>query len=345
MGFRMANSIKLDIIKSQKNGPLGIGEIGSVLTGIQDTIYHIGESIYLGNGFRQAGKRSPIIQDRTKLFFRKVALGSFDAEIIGEPTQALDGPSIVEESIGKFSDIILILNESRHPEEEIVKILPKPSHRKRILTDCGRFWPGDDNKYEISMGTSSIEFKPLARERRRTIFDLSKIEADIFIQSAIGVIESGNFVKKKYFFIDGPGGKIKCQYSPFVEKKVIENIKHPVRVEGMAKVDENGDIISIDKITEITPISQIQIPMILAEDGEIKFNQEIMIDISFENDQWCFELDKLGISSNGISYDDAFIEFQEDFYEIYRHYALGNPSKMLKNALGMREYLLSITKK
>lgn len=71
----------------------------------------------------------------------------------------------------------------------------------------------------------------------------------------------------------------------------------------------------------------------------------IRIDISFDRNEelWIFHFPELDIFSYGETYNEAMNDFQEDFYELYEHYVHGNPQKMKRKALEIREYLIKIT--
>ena len=65
---------------------------------------------------------------------------------------------------------------------------------------------------------------------------------------------------------------------------------------------------------------------------------DLKIDVSFDKDEglWLFDYPELNIFSYGKTYDHAIETFQNDFFELYEYYSLGDPETMIGNALKIR---------
>ena len=332
--------INLNIKKKKEEGLLGIAEVATILKGIQDAIYDIAESrLSQKKGFRIAGKRDVLIEKRTKLTFKSVSTGSFHSTIIGEPIEALQGVTMVDEAIGIFGELSYNFNVSEKVESEVKKLLPDPLYRSRIVSDIEGFWPGFENRYDIELQTQNFKNELLKAERRKLIRSLAVIEKRQIKETTIGVLGGGHFIKNKMFEIEGPDGKIKCKYKKNLHEIVLKNIAKPVLVEGIL-TDKAGIQKEFPEVFSIKPLKNIELSRIITEKQELKLKEPIKVDIDFNDDMWFFEFPVLNIVAYGDTYNETIKSFQEDFIELYEHYALGDPNKMKGNALIIRNFFL-----
>jgi hypothetical protein len=333
--------INLNIKKKKEEGLLGISEIAIILKGLQDAIYDIAESaLSQKKGFRIAGKRDALIEKRTKLTFKSVSTGSFHSTVVGEPIEAIHGKTMVDEAIDIFGTISYSLNESEKAEIEIKNLIPDPLYRARIVSDIDSFWPGFENRYDIDLDTQNFKHKSLKPERRSLIRSLAVLEKKQIKQTTIGVISGGHFIKKRMFEIEGPDGKIKCEYKKDLDNQVINFLRHPVMVEGLLTTTAGKPRV-FPEVFSIKPLKKITLSRIITEKEELKLKESINVDISFKDDMWFFEYPKLNIIAYGDTYNETIKMFQEDFIELYEHYALGDSSKMKGKAIEIRKFLLN----
>jgi len=332
--------INIRINKKKEEGLLGISEIAIVLKGLQDAVYDIAESSLKQNkSFRISGKRDALIEKRTKLTFKNVSMGSFESTIVGEPIEALQGVTMVDDAIETFGNISYILNDSENAENEIKKILPDSLYRSRIITDIDHFWPGLENKYGIELQTQNFKKKSFKRERRSVIRSLAVVEQKQIKEETIGVLGGGHFIKKKMFEIEGPDGKIQCTFNKELLDTVIKYLMKPVIVEGLL-TSKAGKAMKFPKVFSIKPLKQIELSRIVTEKRELKLKKAIGVDVSFNDDMWFFEYPMLNIIAYGDAYNETILSFQKDFIELYEHYGLGDPKKMKGKALEIRKFLL-----
>ena len=331
--------IHLNIKKDAKEGLLGIGEIATVLKGLQDAIYDIAESsIIQRKSFRIRGKRDGSLEKRTKLTFKTVGAGSFHSTIVGEPIEAIEGITIVDESIEIFGTISNNLNESKEVKEAeplIKDLIPDPLYRSRVMNDIAGFWPGQENRYKLQLETQNFKRNHLKAERRVAIKSLASLERKEIRETTMGVMGGGHFIKNKMFEIEGPDGTIKCQYTKDLHETVLKFLTKPVIVEGLLTTTA-GKPRKVPKVFSIKPLEKIPLSRIITEKGELKLKESIDIIVAFKEDVWVFEYPELNIISCGDTYNETIGSFQEDFIELFEHYALSDPEKMTGNALKIR---------
>ena len=342
--------IKLQLKKNIKEGVLGIAEIASVLKKLQDIIYNIAEyniaEITPDNkkSFRITGKRLSIIEKRAKLTFNKCGVGSFGAEIIGETQVTLEGKTMVDEAIDFFGNITYTLNTAKEIEEEVKQIIPDSRHRSRIIRVMGEFWPGDENKYDIFLETSHFKHNSLNKERRRTIQHIAKEEQLLEKETAIGVLAGGHLIRKRQFELEMTDGKkIQCQFKKELDTTIDRLLRKPIIVEGVFTT-QAGELKKVADVISVKLLNNISRKRIITEKGELKLKQELKIDITFDKDEglWLFDYPELNIFSYGYTYDEAIESFQNDFFELYEYYALGDPKTMVGNALKIRKIFESL---
>jgi len=339
--------IELKIEKAESEGGLGIEDVAKVLKGLQDTIYHIGESLYIKKGFRTAGKRKRVIEKRTKLTFKNIEYSSFNSTIVGEPQEAIVGTTIADESIVIFGSVVYHLNTSDKPEEKIKDLLPDALHRARIIGDIASFWPGNENRYSISLQTYNFKRATLDPQKKQIISELAEYGQKEIKETTFGILGGGHFIgRERVFEIEGPDGKIKCKYGKELESAVLKNLKKPVIVEGMLTT-ATGRTIKVPKVISIKPLRQIPLDRIITEKSELKLKREIKLDVSYaeEDDMWLLKYPELEIVAYGSTYDEAIQDFQEDFIELYEHFVYGDESKMVGRALKIRKLLNELVEK
>jgi len=337
--------IKLQLKKDIREGVLGIAEIASVLQRLQDTIYNIAEFNIAETtpdkkrSFRITGKRPSYIEKRAKLTFNQCSIGSFDAEIIGEAQVPLVGKTMVDEAIDAFGNITYILNSAKEIEKEVKKIIPDSRHRSRIIRVMGEFWPGYENKYNIFLETAHFKHGTLNRERKRTIQHIAKEEQLLEKETATGVLAGGHLIRERKFELEMTDGrKIQCQFKKELDATIDKLLRKPIVVEGVFTT-QAGELKKVAEVISVKLLNNISRKRIITEKGELKLKKELRIEISFDKDEglWLFDYPELNIFSYGKTYDEAIEVFQNDFYELYEYYGLGDPKTMVGNALKIRQ--------
>lgn len=247
---------------------------------------------------------------------------------------------MIDEAIDKFGEITYALNTSSdtNMETKIKNIIPDPRHRSRIINVFGEFWPGEENRYEIFLETNHFDYNPLKKERRNMIQHLAKKEQKLEKEKIIGVLAGAHVIRKRQFKLETTDGKeITCQFKKELDKTIDDLLRKPIIVEGIFRTAA-GELKDIAEIISINSIDNITINRIITEIGELKLKQDLKINISFDKDEslWVFNYPDLKIIAYGTTYEEAISEFQNDFYELYEHYGLGDPNKMHENAINIR---------
>jgi len=152
----------------------------------------------------------------------------------------------------------------------------------------------------------------------------------------MGVMGGGHFIKDKMFEIEGPDGKIKCGYTKELHETVLKFLTKPVMVEGLLTTTA-GKPRKVPKVFSIKPFEKTPLSRIITEGRELKLREPIDINVAFKEDVWVFEYPELNIISCGETYNDTIESFQEDFIELFEHYALGDSKKMTGNALKIKK--------
>jgi hypothetical protein len=300
-------------INGEKGSP-GIGEVAKVLKGIQDAVYHIGEYLYATDSYRRSGKRIKFIEDRTKLTFIELKQGSFMAGIGGEPLEAINGKTLIDESLDIFNEYTNLFNSDQIPseiEERSNSIIKSPNHRIRVINDFIGFWPGEENKYQLSYQKNNEKSIHLDSKKRHIFDSLSRIDIDQKMESIFGIVSAHRFLPVRKIELQTPDGKIFVKYPAQLKRKITELEEKPVKVFGEVAIDKGGKI-------------------------------PVHIGIEFEEKDWVLKNDDLKIYSINPDYDEALLYFQEEFYYLYERYYNGDPTKMIGPALKIKKYIANL---
>ena len=120
-------------------------------------------------------------------------------------------------------------------------------------------------------------------------------------------------------------------------------LRKPIIVEGVFTT-KAGELKKVADVISVKLLNNISLKRIIAEKGELKLKQDLKIDITFDKDEglWLFDYPSLNIFSYGGTYDGAIESFQNDFFELYEYYALGDPKTMIGNALRIGKIFKSL---
>jgi len=342
LGCMKRNIVKLAIKAVDTKEVLGVGDVGKVLTGLQDTIYHIGEYKFMRGSYRGQGKRDPVIEKRTKLIFKTFRPGSFIADLQGsDMQQALIGRPLVDDSIETLGVIFGSINGGDIDNMKLVleNEIKNPYYRSRILKDIVYYWPGGENNYQVQFATPSFKSNILKNENRPKINSLITVETKKEIGTVFGYLAKAETGQKNVIEIFGPYGKIKCSFSDKHKDTIRKFWDRIVDIEGEIKVDGLGDITEIPLIKNIHLKTTYTLERVIAETGEIQLKSPLDFSINYANKQWTFEHDALNIIVSNKSFETALTEVQDDIIALYDHYCINPPSKLGARAKTIQKLL------
>lgn len=336
------NIVKLAIKAIDTKNVLGVGDVGKVLTGLQDTIYHIGEYKFMRGSYRGRGKRDPMIEKRTKLIFKTFRPGSFIADLQGsDMQQALIGQLLVDDSIETLSVIFNSINDGdiNNMKSIMENEIKNPYYQSRILKDIINYWPGGENNYLVQFATPSFKSNYLKDENRPKISSLITVETKKESGTVFGYLAKAETGQKNVIEIMGPYGKIKCSFDDKQKDTIRKFWDRIVDIEGEIKVDSLGDITEIPSIKKIQLKKTYTLERVIAETGEIHLQSPLDFLINFGDKHWTFEHDVLNIIVSNKTFEGALSEVQEDIMALYEHYCVNPPSKLGARAKSIQKLL------
>jgi len=160
------------------------------------------------------------------------------------------------------------------------------------------------------------------------------------------VIEKEKGMMLKVYFADGKTRDWYLCFNHYCEmvgnflreKRVSDSPDKCERCSKSAPLDYAGLCFECGGIADNPKVSDID--TILASDRTVTLKNPVKVNISFSDGEWHYENDILGIIAHHKNKIDAKQLFFEDFNFVYENYYLGNPNKMIGNALTIRAHLL-----
>ena len=326
------------------NRTVGIEEVGKILIGVQNVIYHIAEMKASAGSVRIAGKRNPVISERTKLYFKETAVSSFVAELQSGTQQEIEDyihpeETLIGTSIRTFDRILTHISES--DEAALKKDFDDPLSMKRILHDIDDMWPGEKATYSLEIRVHS--FKGLANpERRETIKSIWEPEVKTVREKLVGFLSEIRVAPKTKESIELMGflGSLKLHYDEESEEKLKGLLKKVVMADCELNVDETDRIKGV-RILDVEPIDKIQIERIVSEDFELPLRKPLEVSIKMEDSYWVLSNEELKIEVLEKDLAEAYEAFNEVFSLLFTEYVKeGGGKKVTPGALAIRDTFL-----
>ncbi len=321
---------------------VGIEDVGKILIGLQSAIYHIAEMKASAGSVRIAGKRNPVISERTKLYFKQTAVSSFVAELQSSAQQTLEDYTNPEEtligtSVRTFDKILTHIAEGN--EEALKNDFDDPLSMKRILHDINNIWPTERGTYSLELRVH--KFKGWAKpEDRVVIKNIWEPEVKVVQERLVGVLAEMRVRPKKSIELRGTLGKLQLSFEKEHEEKLKKLLNRVVIAECELEINESEKVKGL-RILNVEPTNSIQIQRIVSEDFELSLRKPLEVNIRIEEDYWLLSNEELKIEVLEKDLPEAYEAFNEVFSLLFAEYVSeGNPHKMTEGALAIRNAFL-----
>jgi hypothetical protein len=338
-------SLGIAIESSQAVKDVPVRVVAHILDQLQTVLYHVGDSI-AGGDFRVRGHPQEAIIEKCDLVFKEVRKGSFTALLALEDQQTtLTGqPSLGEDSLRKLYDIIGQIETVESIERQTISDLVKdPLHRTRILNDLDRLWPEEGHGYDVTIKPPNLNALKLHTHRKFYIKELLAREGGQKEKVTVkGVLHNISSYPNEVMKIIGPDGSISLPMESI--ETATKYFNKPIIALGEARFDAAGNVSELVHLSKIQPFTQITINRVFSQKAELQLSQPLQVNIDWQYKQWVMKNDDLNIIAMAKDYEECLKEFYNQFFFVWREYALADDNSLSPGARNLKKRVQSLVK-
>lgn len=297
-----------------KDGRISLNLLARSFKRIQETAYQIGEMELKKYSIPENEIKSKI-RTECELFLINTAPGSLTATLEfpdKEATLFPDMPDFADTVLNDFKGLVAgIVNNEK---EIIEKYIPDPNYRYSILTKLIPIIPKENSDYNVALSFSNEEpFSNVVRPSKESVLEY------------IGKVEQGIKEEVEEYAI----ARCKIKY-----KK-----DEPIDSEH-AKIIE---VINLEINNEVD-LRPYRINEIVWQNKKLILNHEVACAVEREGDLVVIKYEPLDIITYSETRDDAIIDFNEEFYLLWKEYGQIEVDQLTKDAAKLKQMLNDLVK-
>lgn len=323
-------------------------QVAEILQRLQNIIYTIGDHLE-GNAPRTKGDFPQSIKESCTLVITGLDVGSVHAEMqIGDAQTSLQGmQTLGERSIFVAGDFLNVLNASSDKEEldsELHRLIDDPHRCNRILREFDYVWPANgQSQSEVSFVFGESSQNRLNPVQKAVVQSLLQKSPEEYEKEIFGRLTELRVDKKRQFQVDSTDGPIRCQYTPEIEDVIVDSIGEFVKVRGMMAPTRSGTyILGVDNENSLETVSQYLLKTFGSESSKKPLNEDIPINLIFENDIYIAYNDDLGLLVAAPSMRAAIEGINEEFVILWSEYAEVEEHELTDGAKNFRDKLIKL---
>ncbi|MHB1868149.1 MAG: hypothetical protein ACYCPP_04305 [Nitrososphaerales archaeon] len=338
----------LDIVLEgrEDGGRIPIEETSEFLSRLQTLINHLGDYL-TGSDYRSRGRSPDNVRSRCTLVFKNLRVGSVKAELELQDQQTTleNVPTLGEESIRKFYDLVSLVEKGENLERNMDAMIERPLHRNRIIEDMYKIWPEERGAYRAKVKVEDKTMVNMPPERKLALQGLlARVDRkQTTVKGVLGTLRVAP--GKKLMRVVGPDGQITCEFPKELEATARGYLGKPVIVYGGATFDGEGNVKDIPDVTKISPFTTLEIQRVFAGKQEFALREPLIVTVDYEQDSWIMKNDDLGIVATSADYDDCLEEFGDQFGFIWKEYGSASDSELTKDAKELKQRISHYVKK
>ncbi len=294
-----------------EGGSFPISLVADKLAALQRVLFNVGSA--LRGGGKRGSFKTEVLQE-CELLFVQSRPGSLDLVTrVDHPASLLD---LGQQAVGAFWATVKAV-EGRD-SAFVSKTFPDASGRARVLKSMVRLLPEDDGDYGLALvrGGEEAALSPamrpflnqLSTAEQPTLGEVRTLTGTLFrIEVATGQRQLGILVHNR---------QIRCFYDSDYEDVVRELVPGSlVEVEGLATLDERGDVHQIETILDARSlhIAPLSWQRVAHQNRVFHLKQPVLIRVDFQDGVWVHALESLGILSYATTRSESLRRFREEF--------------------------------
>lgn len=321
--------------------------LASLLDGMQHTFYCIGQEVS-GREPQIRGRIPGDIQQACELRRIMEKPGSYEvlAEIADTRQISLFDFDIGKITLDKYMNLITYLDDNPQ-NEDIKKMFPDSSHRRRILRSVEMYCPREGDEWVLAFNNNAMQRRSvLTRSARDKIGKLVN-PPNVELLTVTGELMRLHLDEHKIAILYPATHRIlDCFYDIEIEDFIICNLKGLIQVTGRVQLDSSGQPEKIIDVTAINglDLNTVKLSSISNSDVTLKLSQPLIIEPSFVDQEVILEFPAFHIIASGVTREQAIRVFEEDFIWLWQEYALANDDELTSDAIQLKNDLLSMIK-
>jgi len=323
--------------------------VAEILQRLQNILYTIGDYLE-GNAPRTRGDFPQSIKESCTLVITELDVGSVHVEMqIGAAQTSLPGmQTLGESSISVAGDFLNVLNAPSGREEldlELHRLIDNPHRCNRILREFDYIWHANgQSQSEVSFVFGNSPKTQLNPAQKVMIKSLLQKSPEEYEKEIFGRLTELRVDKKRQFHVDSTEGLIHCQYTPEIEDVIVNSIGEFVRVRGMMMlIPRSGKyILGVDDENSLETLPQYLLKTFGSESSKKHLNEEVPIDLIFENDIYIAHNDDLGLLVAAPSMKEAIEGINEEFVILWSEYVEVAEHELTDGAKNFRDKLIKL---
>jgi len=340
---------RLEVLFSEipKPGAIHVPKLVDALSRVQDSLYVIGNYL-LREPYKEAGRRSKPLMTHCTLILNGLSSGSTVAEL-----EVLDStPSLIEgeaplgvRCLGIMDEIIKGVLSEEDPTEAVSKSIGDARYRSRVAQELYGLWPSEkEGGIQIRIGKGvKRNLIPDCRPRIEKLIGGPETSSE---KSVVGPVIKVNLIRKnqRSLTIWTPQGMVNAFFGPEMIENVRKNVGSVVEIKGRAELDGSGSIQCFRDIRLIERMKELKIDKLEWEDSAVDLKEplSVAVDVDLANRTWTLENEFLGMISVGENWDDAFSQFQEEFFFLRDNYLKAPDAELTPAAIQLKNRLKSV---
>jgi len=328
-------------IKLIAPGPVQVGLLAEKLQAVQRLVYDIGQAIE-GKGSR-ARRMAPTVMESCTLVVTGVNLGS--VEVLASLPSRVQLRTDGDLGVSALQYLDKTLTHVRGGDmKELRQLYPDIGHLARVMKAVVPLSPEEDAEYEVHVSTNGTAHTLDASSRGRLQTLIREQVEEIpeqMTRRVTGVlylieVESG----KRQIGLDVGNRHVTCYYDDSYEAVIKDLIPGSlVEVEGRAFLDANGNVESVQRITDITmvePLIPLQWTRVDFDTRRFELAQPIQIEQSFSDGVWTCVSELLGIAAYGASRHEALVAFRDEFAALWDDVVQEDDGQLTEDAIALK---------
>jgi hypothetical protein len=252
-----------------------------------------------------------------------------------------------ESSISVAGDFLNVLNAPSDREEldlELHRLIDNPHRCNRILREFDYIWHANgQSQSEVSFVFGNSPKTQLNPAQKVMIKSLLQKSPEEYEKEIFGRLTELRVDKKRQFHVDSTEGLIHCQYTPEIEDVIVDSIGEFIRVRGMMMPTRSGKyILGVDDENSLETLPHYLLKTFGSESSKKHLNEEVPIDLIFENDIYIAYNDDLGLLVAAPSMKEAIEGINEEFVILWSEYAEVEEHELTDGAKNFRDKLIKL---
>ena len=331
---------KLVVRVGSQNKAISITRLVDVLSGVQGTVFSIGDFLQNKN-VRTGGNFPDSIRETCELRIVNVKQGSVQVELeVPAPEQTtFAASSLGEKALGIFSDMTDRVGTTKY-KHMIEQEIPDPISRLRVLQRFRDVIPSISSDFVEVYGAHDRKRQLKVEDRAKIDSILPRIELKDS-KPVIGRLMELKAGREANFQIDTPTGIIKGKYTPNCLDFFKRNFNNLVRLKGTFKTPS---LMTIDENSLMENMKNYPIREFKYRSKTYSFVNPLQIDVNFEEGENIFSEQTLGLLVVGKTFDECNKRLETQLVELWKEYAEPESTNFSPSAKEFRKKLLEMVK-